>query len=139
MLTKGIVSFACVLLALPVGCNQDRPAGSSPIHASTSTTAQKPADRAPTPTAAGKNFGSCSFAGLSCADYEGTPSPTPKDMCGKYSGKWSDSPCPQTGIVGTCLSSQGGVRVLTHSYPPGTAESAKKACSNTPGGQFSDK
>ncbi|MBI5531396.1 MAG: hypothetical protein HY898_01685 [Deltaproteobacteria bacterium] len=130
-----LCSLTCLLAV--AGCNQDKGATPSSTPASTATQPASTPGPGAAPTAAkgGGNFGSCSIMGVSCADYEGAPSPQPKEMCGKYSGKWSDSPCPKGG-VGTCISSQGGVKILTHSYPPGTPETSKKACSNTPGGQW---
>ncbi len=84
--------------------------------------------------------GSCSFMGVSCSDYQGDASPAPlKEMCLKYSGKWSDGPCPRAGIQGVCTKLEPPFRNVTYTYPPGTAATSKKACDNTPGGVFSEK
>jgi hypothetical protein len=81
-------------------------------------------------------LGSCQFAAISCTTYEGPPAPAVKEACLKYKGTWSDAACPAAGIAGTCLSTDSGVRLSTHTYAPGTADTAKTACGNTPGGTF---
>ena len=93
---------------------------------------------APVPARAASIVGSCSIAnGISCADYEDMPAQQPKEMCTKYGGKWSTAACPAAKRVGTCVQKQQPRgRILTHSYPPATAASARKACANTPGGTF---
>ncbi len=82
--------------------------------------------------------GSCSVMGLSCSDFQGdVPATQPKAMCEKYGGKWSDAACPRERIQGICTKLDPPFRNVTYSYPPGTVETAKKACGNTPGGVFS--
>jgi phage tail sheath gpL-like len=82
--------------------------------------------------------GSCSIMGLSCSDYQGDASPTVlKATCEKYSGKWSNGPCPRDKIQGICTKLEAPFRNITYTYPPGTAETARTACTNTPGGVFS--
>jgi pyruvate dehydrogenase E2 component (dihydrolipoamide acetyltransferase) len=82
-------------------------------------------------------MGSCSIQGVACSDYYGAPNPTVQKACAGV-GTWKTSACPAAGSVGTCTRQEvPGVVNRTHSYPPGTAATAKKACDNTPGGVFS--
>jgi hypothetical protein len=82
--------------------------------------------------------GSCSFMGVSCADFQGNEVPKlPKQQCDKYGGKWSNGPCPRDKIQGICTKLEPPFRTVTYSYPPGTLATAKQACDNTPGGVFS--
>lgn len=90
----------------------------------------------PTAPAKGQLLGSCSPAPVSCTDYEKTVGTAARDACKKYKLTWSDGACPTEKRVGTCVTKEGGGKAFTHSYPPGTAEVAKKACGNTPGGVF---
>jgi len=76
--------------------------------------------------------------GLSCSDFQGdVPATQPKAMCEKYGGKWSELACPRDKVQGICTKLEPPFRNVTYSYPPGTVETAKTACSNTPGGVFS--
>lgn len=84
----------------------------------------------------GDLLGSCAVATMSCTDYEKAVGAGAKEACLKYKLTWSDEACPTAGVVGTCVKKEGGGRGYTHSYPPGTAATAKKACDNTPGGAF---
>jgi hypothetical protein len=82
--------------------------------------------------------GSCSIMALSCSDYQGDAASTVlKATCERYSGKWSDGPCPREKIQGICTKLEPPFRNITYTYPPGTAETARTACTNTPGGVFS--
>ena len=126
-----------LVVSVSVGCSGEKPATpstpSTPATPSTPTTAPTPvAPVAPT----GGLLGSCQFAAISCTTYEGPPSPAVKEACLQYKGTWSDAACPAAGIAGTCLSTNSGVRLSTHTYAPGTADTAKTACGNTPGGTF---
>lgn len=87
----------------------------------------------------GPTAGSCTYAADSCADFEGAF--TGQDLrasCEKGKGTWSSSPCPGEGTVGTCTQRQDGSedRILTRSYPPTTAEAARRACVRMPRGIF---
>jgi hypothetical protein len=86
--------------------------------------------------AAGQLLGSCSVGDMSCTDFEKAVGPGAKDACVKYKLTWSPLACSDKKVVGTCAKSEGGGRSFTHSYAPATAEVAKKACVNTPGGVF---
>jgi hypothetical protein len=109
------------------------------ISASDTPAATAPAATAPAAAAiSDKVQGSCSIMGLSCSDYQGDASPTVlKATCEKYSGKWSNGPCPRDKIQGICTKLEAPFRNITYTYPPGTAETARTACTNTPGGVFS--
>lgn len=124
-----------------VGTPTDGVAVQSPAVASAPTLATVTApvvEAAPATVIGTKVQGSCSFMGVSCADYQGDVAPTtPKAMCTKYQGKWSDGPCPRDKIQGVCTKLEPPFRTVTYSYPPGTAETAKTACNNTPGGNYS--
>lgn len=119
--------------ALPV--ETAKPAVTSGAPAATTTAA---AVAPAAPAAAGKLMGSCMIMGVACSDYYGAvSSDTVKKICQSV-GKWSDGACPTAGIQGTCTKSEpGGIVNKTHTYPPGTPATAKKACDNTPGGVFS--
>jgi len=83
-----------------------------------------------------KPGGSCQLAPFVCADYDASIAATAKDVCTRYKFTWSAKPCATKGVVGTCVKPEGGGKSYSHTYPPGTVESARKACSNTPGGTF---
>lgn len=85
---------------------------------------------------AGDLLGSCSVANVSCTDFDKAVGPEAKDTCLKYKLTWSDKACPTEKVVGTCVKKEGKGFGYTHSYPPGTAATAKQACTNTPGGTF---
>jgi len=77
------------------------------------------------------------IASVACSDYYGGASAAPVKAACQMVGKWSDGACPP-GSVGTCTKSEaGGIVNKTTTYPPGTKETAKTACDNTPGGVFS--
>ncbi|MFO0582560.1 MAG: hypothetical protein U0229_09825 [Anaeromyxobacter sp.] len=83
-----------------------------------------------------KPGGSCQVAAFVCADYDASIAPTAKDVCVKYKFSWSAKPCATKGVVGTCVKPEGAGKSYSHTYPPGSVESARKACTNTPGGVF---
>lgn len=95
--------------------------------------AAEPARTAPK---TGDLLGSCGVAGVSCTDFEKSAGPGAKEACLKYKLTWSDKACATKDVVGTCVKKEGGGQSYTHSYPPGTAATAKTACTNTPGGTF---
>jgi hypothetical protein len=95
--------------------------------------AAEPALKAPK---AGDLLGSCSVAAVSCTDFDKAVGPEAKAACVKYGLTWSDGACPTAKVVGTCVKKEGKGFGYTHSYPPGTAATAKQACTNTPGGAF---
>ncbi len=43
-------------------------------------------------------------------------------------GVWSMSPCTQTGLLGSCAVTSGGITVTTRYYGSGTADSEQQAC-----------
>ena len=107
---------------------------STPVPAAVPSPAPAAAAPAATPD---QLMGSCSIQGVACSDYYGAPNPTVQKACEGF-GTWKTSACPAAGRVGTCTRQElPGVVNKTHSYPPGTAATAKKACDNTPGGVFS--
>ncbi len=138
---KSLSASLALALVMSLGCSGEKAAPPTPTTTATPAPAATTAPATPTPVAApaaptGGLLGSCQFAAISCSTYEGPPSPAVKEACLKYKGTWSDAACPAAGIAGTCLSTDSGVRLSTHTYAPGTADTAKTACGNTPGGTF---
>lgn len=80
--------------------------------------------------------GSCKLSDMVCADYDTSLREGARSQCQKYKLTWQDKPCPKEKIVGTCVRTEGKGKSYTHSYPPATVETARKACQNTPGGAF---
>lgn len=84
-------------------------------------------------------LGSCTLTNGDCAEYQGSFSGVDAPaLCAKAKGTWSASACPAEGSVGACTQRQDGSedRIVTRTYPPGTAEAARKACVNSPRGIF---
>jgi len=90
----------------------------------------------PSVPSAGQLLGSCKVGDMSCTDFEKAVGPGAREACQKYKLTWSPLACSDQKVVGTCVKSEGGGRSFTHSYAPATAEIARKACTNTPGGVF---
>jgi hypothetical protein len=84
----------------------------------------------------GQHLGSCTVAGVSCVDFEKGVGAAAREACLKYKLAWSDAACPTEKVVGTCVKREGAGRSFTHSYPPGTVDTARKACAGTAGGVF---
>jgi hypothetical protein len=83
--------------------------------------------------------GSCSLGAAACSDYEGRFSGVDLPaLCAKVKGRWSASACPSEGTIATCMQRQIGSedRIVARTYAPGTHDSAKKACGETPRGIF---
>jgi hypothetical protein len=103
-----------------------------------------PADPAPSTLAVPEEpkvaiLGSCTLATGDCSEYEGAFAGTDAPaLCEKAKGNWSPSACPTEGSVGTCTQRQVGSedRITTRSYPPATADAARKACVASPRGIF---
>jgi hypothetical protein len=125
------------LVVLVVACSKEGGGSASADAATGAAAAPAVTGAAAAPVGGGKLLGSCMVAGIACSDYYGASADAVKGVC-KSVGTWSDGACPTAGVQGTCTKPEpGGITSKTHTYPPGTKASAKKACDHTPGGGFS--
>jgi hypothetical protein len=136
---------SALALSAVTSCNKAEPSAAAqrPPEAATIAnvgSAAPAANPVPAPAAGGKHLGSCTIMGIACSDYTGSALPDVLRQSCEGVGKWSEGACPTAGVQGTCTKPEpGGIVNATHSYAPGTPETAKKACDNTPGGVFTAK
>jgi len=83
-----------------------------------------------------KAGGGCRLNALACADYDKSIADEARKVCRQYKFEWVEAGCAKKGVVGTCVKQEGAGKSYSHTYPPGSAESAQKACDNTPGGKL---